>query len=62
MKMTKEQALALKSFDHYCTCGGFAHSMNARDPRRPHMDWCPQKEQYNAWFDAMNQPAAPGGE
>ena len=42
------------TFEHYCTCGGYAHSMNGRDPRRPHLDWCPQREEYNRWYDATH--------
>jgi len=52
--MTKEEALNLKSFQNYCTCGGFAFSMNGRNPKRPHMDWCPQREEYNEWYDAIH--------
>ena len=52
--MTKEEAKALKTFDKHCTCGGYAHSMNGRDPSNPHMDWCPQKEQYDEWYRALH--------
>ena len=52
--MTKDEALNLKTFDHYCTCGGFAHSMNGRDARNPHMDWCPQAKQYSEWYEALH--------
>lgn len=52
--MTKEQAEALVTFTHHCMCGGYAHSMNGRDPARPHMDWCPQREEYNEWWDALH--------
>lgn len=48
--MTREEALNLKTFNEYCTCGGFAWSMNGRDPRNPHTDYCPQREQYNEWY------------
>jgi hypothetical protein len=51
--MTKDEAQKLKSFDHPCTCGGFAHSMNGRPESNPHMDWCPQKPQYDEWYKAM---------
>lgn len=52
--MTKEEALKLVFFDHYCTCGGFAWPTSGRDPRRPHTDWCPQMKQYNEWYDALH--------
>lgn len=51
--MTREEAQALKAFDHHCTCGGFAFSMNGRDPRDPHMKWCPQRPQYAEWVAAL---------
>jgi hypothetical protein len=52
--VTLEEALALRSFDHYCTCGGFAAgTMNDRDPANPHMRWCPQKPQYDEWYAAI---------
>lgn len=54
--MTKEEAQNLKSFNQYCTCGGFAHSMNGRLKSNPHMQWCPQKEQYLEWYNALNLP------
>lgn len=52
--MTKQEALDLKTFDHYCTCGGFACSINGRDPRNPHMAWCPQMPQYVEWYEALH--------
>lgn len=51
--MTKEEAQALKSFKHRCTCGGYAFHMNGRDPRQPYMSWCPQREEYAEWYKAM---------
>jgi hypothetical protein len=53
--MTREEAKNLKSFKNYCMCGGFAHTMNGRDPSRPHMDWRPQRDEYNEWYDAMHE-------
>jgi hypothetical protein len=52
--MTKEQAEQLKTFDHYCTCGGFAWQLNGRSKENPHMSWCPQKQQYDAWYTALH--------
>lgn len=52
--MTKDEAKRLKRFDHYCTCGGFAWRMNGRPEADPHMAWCPQKQQYDEWWAAMN--------
>ncbi len=55
--MTKEEAQNLKTFKHYCSCGGTARSNN--DPRRPHLHWCPQKDEYNEWYDALNDENEP---
>lgn len=52
--MTKQEALCLKRFEHACTCGGYAHSMNGRPASSPHLDWCPQKPQYDEWYKAMH--------
>lgn len=38
------------SFKNYCACGGFAWQMNRRPEAQPHMDWCPQREEYAEWF------------
>lgn len=35
-------------FEQYCTCGGYAWRLNGRDPLSPHMDWCPQKPEFDA--------------
>lgn len=29
---------------------GYAHTMNGRPEAQPHMDWCPQREEYAAWW------------
>jgi hypothetical protein len=34
------------SFKNYCTCGGYARTMNGRGEEQPHMRWCPQYEEY----------------
>jgi len=52
--MTTDEAKKLTTFKHFCTCGGYASSMNGRDERRPHMHWCPQAEEYNEWYDALH--------
>jgi hypothetical protein len=52
--MTKEEAEALNSFKHYCQCRGYALSINGRDPANPHMDWCPQKQEYDEWWKALH--------
>ena len=52
--ISRDEAMALRTFDHYCTCGGFAWPLSGRDPARPHMDWCPQRQQYNEWWDALH--------
>jgi len=53
-EMTKNDAEKLTTFKHYCTCGGYAHSMNGRNPRRPHKHWCPQRKEYSEWYDALH--------
>jgi len=52
--MSPQDAVSLKSFKHSCTCGGFACSMNGRNPRQPHMDWCPQAAEFAEWRVAMD--------
>lgn len=54
--MTHEEARNLKTFQNLCTCGGYAHSMNGRDPSHPHMDWCRQAEEYHEWYVALHTP------
>jgi hypothetical protein len=39
-----------ETFEHYCTCGGFAWQMNGRPEAQPHMTWCPQYDEYAEWF------------
>lgn len=53
--MTREEAENLKTFTHYCTCGGFAWQLNDRPERDPHQRWCPQKEEYIEWYDALHE-------
>lgn len=36
----------MNTFQNYCNCGGYACSMNGRDPEHPHMTWCAQ---YTEW-------------
>lgn len=52
--MTKTEAQALRSFKHYCSCGGFAHQMNGRPANQPHMTWCPQYHEYAEWYEALH--------
>lgn len=54
--MTRDAALNLRSFKHYCTCGGYAWQLNGRDQESPHTHWCPQYEEYRAWRLALRQP------
>jgi hypothetical protein len=42
------------SFDNYCTCGGYAWQMNGRPEAQPHMSWCPQREEYAAWYEKQD--------
>lgn len=55
IRMTKEQAQNLKTFKNYCTCGGYAWSLNGRDKDNPHLYWCPQKGEHAAWYKAINE-------
>jgi hypothetical protein len=43
----------MTSFKHYCTCGGFAWTMNGRPKEQPHMAWCPQADEYAQWFNSL---------
>ncbi len=52
--MSPQEAASLKSFKNFCTCGGFAWSMNGRNPKQPHMDWCPQAAEFAEWRAAMD--------
>jgi hypothetical protein len=54
-KMTREEALNLRFFDHHCMCGGYAHTINGRPESQPHMQWCPQYDQYAAWWNALHK-------
>jgi|JFJP01.1.fsa_nt_gi hypothetical protein len=51
--MTPGEALELKTFDHRCTCGGYAYTFNGRPPMDPHMSWCPQRAQFMEWQAAL---------
>jgi len=53
--MNLDEAKNLKSFKNYCNCGGYAWSMNGRNPARPHMSWCPQMKEYNEWYDLVGE-------
>lgn len=59
--MTHAEAVNLKSFKNYCNCGGAHWQMNGRSEAQPHLDWCPQREEYAEWYKAM-QSAPEGGE
>ena len=43
------------NFEHYCTCGGFAWSMNGRPQSQPHMTWCPQYAEYAEWWESIKE-------
>lgn len=51
--MTYDEAVKLKAFNHSCTCGGYAWSMNGRNEEAPHMHWCPQQAEYAEWRAAL---------
>lgn len=46
----------MTTFEHHCTCGGYAWRMNGRDPRQPHMSWCPQAEEYAEYVRKFGVP------
>jgi hypothetical protein len=52
--MTHEDAKNLKSFQKLCNCGGYAWSMNGRSESQPHMEWCPQFQEYKEWWSALH--------
>ena len=45
----------MASFKNYCTCGGYAWTMNGRPQAQPHMSWCPQYEEYAKWWASNNE-------
>lgn len=51
--MTYEEAKNLTRFKNYCTCGGYAPSMNGRDRCNPHLNYCPQREEFKEWQAAI---------
>ena len=57
--MTKEEAENLKVFENTCMCGGFAWNLNGRPQEQPHMAWCPQYDEYQELYQALN--GAPRG-
>jgi hypothetical protein len=62
--MTIDQARAIiarRTFKNYCMCGGYAWQMNGRPEEQPHMDWCPQKEEYAEYRRALSLLSHAGG-
>lgn len=53
--MTPDEAKNLKTFRHYCTCGGYAGLSERAKSRHPHMSWCPQREEWEEWKAAMEK-------
>ena len=53
--MTKEEAKALKVFKNHCTCGACGWRMSGRPERQPHMQWCPQHDEYAEWWQALHE-------
>ena len=39
------------SFENYCNCGGYASSMNGRNPEHPHTSWCAQSNEWEDWWE-----------
>jgi hypothetical protein len=60
--VTHDEAMALRTFKNYCTCGGFAWQMNGRPESQPHMSWCPQAEEYAEWYAAQQPTRTTEGE
>lgn len=58
--MTYEEAVNLVSYKNYCTCGGFACGLNGRDPRHPHMEWCPQLAEFEEREAALERGSEAG--
>jgi len=52
--MTKDEAMALRTFKNHCSCGGYANTINGRPDNQPHMTWCPQFAEYAEWCKAMH--------
>ena len=52
--MTREEAEKMTSYKNYCNCGGFAPTMNGRNPDHPHMSWCAQFEEYEERWAALH--------
>lgn len=53
--MTYEEAKKLKSFKEYCTCGGFSGMTERSKSRHPHLEWCPQREEWEEWKSAIEK-------
>lgn len=58
--MNRLEATKLKFFKNTCSCGGYAHSMNGRPESQPHMNWCPQYDEYGEWWRALNEVVTDG--
>lgn len=46
LQEAKREEQVTESYKHYCNCGGYAPSMNGRDPEDPHMIWCAQRAEF----------------
>lgn len=44
-------------FINYCTCGGYASSMNNRNPDHPHSPWCAQYDEWEKHWEEYKQYA-----
>ena len=51
--MTYDEAKNLKTFKHYCTCGGYAGLSDRAKSRHPHMSYCAQADEWEEWKTAM---------
>ena len=54
MLINRVDELERTTFTNTCTCGGFAWALNGRPQAQPHMDWCPQADEYKAWYAAVH--------
>jgi len=41
----------IKTFKYSCSCGGYAWQFNRRPESQPHLEWCPQFDEYARWFN-----------
>ena len=50
--MTNDEALNLRTFNHYCNCGGGSKPLS---DKHPHQQWCAQYTEYEEWIEALDR-------